>query len=72
MTECIDRLTMTSGGREGDTEEVEEKIRRDERLFRGYGDHMASERLPGFERDDWMYFTRVYWTKPAEAKDLEV
>ncbi|KAL8853491.1 MAG: hypothetical protein Q9221_001650 [Calogaya cf. arnoldii] len=71
VTECIDQLMRTLGGKEKD-EEVEEKRRQDEELFRGYRDAMASERLPGFERDDWMCFTRVYWTTPPEKKDLEV
>ncbi|KAL8652793.1 MAG: hypothetical protein Q9226_004120 [Calogaya cf. arnoldii] len=71
VTECIDQLTRTLGGNEKD-EEVEQKRRQDEGLFRGYRDAMASERLPGFERDDWMYFTRVYWTGHPEKKDLEV
>ena len=58
----------------GDAMEVEvrEKRGRDERVFQGYGDAMASERLPAFERDDWMYFTRVYWTRPPAERDLEV
>ncbi|KAI4106359.1 MAG: hypothetical protein LQ339_003096 [Xanthoria mediterranea] len=72
VAECIDRLTtMLEGDREEDME-VREKRGRDERVFRGYGDAMASERLPAFERDDWMYFTRIYWTRPPAERDLEV
>lgn len=74
VTECIDRLTTMLEADRGDAMEVEvrEKRGRDERVFRGYGDAMASERLPAFERDDWMYFTRVYWTRPPAERDLEV
>lgn len=72
VTECIDRLTtMLEGDREEDME-VRKKRGRDERVFRGYGDAMASERLPAFERDDWMYFTRLYWARPPAERDLEV
>ena len=66
MLECIDQLRMKLGQREGE-EEVER--RRQERVFLGYEDAMAGQRLPRFEKDDWMGFTNVYWTKPYEAKD---
>ncbi len=51
VTECIDQLRMKLGERSGE-EEVEKK--RQEGVFLGYQDAMAEERLPGFERDDWM------------------
>ncbi|KAI4276202.1 MAG: hypothetical protein LQ337_002642 [Flavoplaca oasis] len=66
VMECIDQLRMKLGEREG---EEEAERRRQERVFLGYKDAMAGERLPGFEKDDWMGFTHIYWKKPEDARD---
>ncbi|KAL8980876.1 MAG: hypothetical protein Q9205_004168 [Flavoplaca limonia] len=66
VTECIEQLRMTLGAREGE-EEAERRV--PERTFLGHMDAMAGQRLPGFEKDDWMGFTNVYWTKPKDARD---
>ncbi|KAL8881242.1 MAG: hypothetical protein Q9198_001513 [Flavoplaca austrocitrina] len=66
VMECTDQLRMKLGQREGE-EEAERRVQ--ERVFLGYKDAMAGQRLPGFEKDDWMGFTNVYWTKPKDARD---
>ncbi|KAL8997366.1 MAG: hypothetical protein Q9169_003348 [Polycauliona sp. 2 TL-2023] len=69
VTECMDQLKMKLGNRDG---EEEEERKRQEGVFRRHQDAMAEQRLPGFERDDWMGFTCVYWAKaPVEGRNLE-
>ena len=59
LTQCIDRLN-THGARKDDDDDDKESRRR-QRIFQEYADTTVSVRLPEFERDDWMYFTSVYW-----------
>ncbi|KAL9641321.1 MAG: hypothetical protein Q9204_000115 [Flavoplaca sp. TL-2023a] len=66
VMECIEQLRMRLGAREVE-EEAERRVQ--ERVFLGYKDAVAGQRLPGFEKDDWMGFTNVYWTKPKDARD---
>ncbi|KAL8732839.1 MAG: hypothetical protein Q9166_002440 [cf. Caloplaca sp. 2 TL-2023] len=63
LQECVDRLSASKGSKED-----EEERRAQNRIFQGYLDATVSKRLPEFERDNWMYFTSVYWMKPSEEQ----
>ncbi|KAL8911640.1 MAG: hypothetical protein Q9171_003247 [Xanthocarpia ochracea] len=64
LTQCIDRLN-THGARkdddDDDDDDDDEERRKRQRIFQEYADTTVSKRLPEFEKDDWMYFTSVYW-----------
>lgn len=57
LNECLDRLHVRGRERGNDRQGKDESFQR-------YLDATASRPLPDFERDDWMYFTHVYWIKP--------
>ncbi|KAL8672985.1 MAG: hypothetical protein Q9168_002579 [Polycauliona sp. 1 TL-2023] len=68
VTECTEQLKTKLGKKEGGEEEDAER-RRQEGVFAGYKDATAERLLPGFERDDWMGFTCVYWAKGLMGRE---
>ncbi|KAL8965252.1 MAG: hypothetical protein Q9183_003950, partial [Haloplaca sp. 2 TL-2023] len=56
LQQCIDRMDAISSYDNPPGENRRE-------VFQRYMESTVSRPLPDFERDDWMYFTRVYWTK---------
>ncbi|KAL8665122.1 MAG: hypothetical protein Q9202_002522 [Teloschistes flavicans] len=60
VRECIDRVDHRS--REGRTESKEEMEKVE--VFQRHTNATHSRPLPDFEKDNWMYFTFIYWRKP--------
>ncbi|KAI4242780.1 MAG: hypothetical protein L6R40_003844 [Gallowayella cf. fulva] len=64
LMECMDRLSMGRGRHEDD-----EDWGAQERIFQQFWNTTLSKRLPEYEKDDWMYFTNIYWRKPLDDQN---